>query len=167
MKDIQANNNGKYLIGKKEYSRGELIIIGKEQHPKLFYIARYFGAVLFFNCLFVEIILGIITIVFANVMDETFPIWAFYIPLGIFGILVLVGLLVFILSFLGRSEEKYFRYGYNYVLRKTDYGANDTVVETDMEKNDQKKLRGYKKLVEAGMMTEEEFQKKRDELTFK
>ena len=154
----------KVKIGQKEYTQEELYLIGKEHYPRYYYIFLYFGIIFFFPSLFVEFVIGVITIILYNVMEKDFPIWAFYIPLGVFGFFALTGLIFMIVAIFGRSKRRYIRYGYNYVMKKTENGQNDKVVPTENDEERQRKLERYNRLLKAGAMSQEEYDKNVSEL---
>ena len=90
-----------YTVGNKEYSREQLIAFGKEHYPKFYWIARGLGIIFFLIGLLVMGMIGLVMLILnkAGVFDPDFPIWVFYIPLGVFGLMALAGLICFILSF--------------------------------------------------------------------
>ena len=154
----------KFVIGQKEYTQDELYLIGKEHFPRFYYIPRILGLICLPAFLIIEVILGIITIIFSKTMDEDFPLWAFYIPLIIFGVFILISLLLVVISFFGRSRNRCIRYGYNYVLKQTNNGGNDRVVSTVNQRKNQEELDRYARLLKGGVITQEEFDSKKEEL---
>ena len=97
-------------------------------------------------------------------MDEDFPLWAFYIPLAVFGVFILISLLLVVISFFGRSRNRCIRYGYNYVLKQTNQGSNERVVATVNQRKNQEELDRYARLLKGGVITQEEFDKTKEEL---
>ena len=149
-----------YQIGNKEYTREELYMIGREHYPRLYYIPISIGIIFLCIGLFIELIVGVMTIIFASTMEPDFPIWVFYIPLGVFGLFILVGIILIVVSACGRSKEKYIRYGYNYVLKATDNGQNQNVVRTNKQMVSDEQLARYQRLLKGGVITQEEYDKK-------
>ena len=96
-----------YTIGDKQYSREQLVAFGKEHYPKFYWIARGVGILLLFVGLIVMGMIGIVLIILNAVgvfKDPDFPTWAFYIPLGVFGLIFLAGLICIILSFVNEDS---------------------------------------------------------------
>ena len=150
-----------YQIGNKEYTREELYIIGREHYPRLYYIPISMGIIFLCIGLFIELIVGVMTIIFASTMEPDFPIWVFYIPLGVFGLFILVGIILIVVGACGRSKEKYIRYGYNYVLKATNNGQNQqVVVQTNKQRVDEETLARYQRLLKGGVITQEEYDRK-------
>ena len=154
----------KFAIGQKEYTQDELYLIGKEHFPKFYYIPRILGLICLPVFFFIEAVLGTLTIIFAKTMEDDFPIWAFYIPLIVFGVFLLISLLLVVISFFGRSRNRCIRYGYNYVLKQTNNGENNKVVSTVDQRKNQEELDRYTRLLKGGVITQEEFDKKKEEL---
>ena len=149
-----------YQIGNKKYTREELYMIGREHYPRLYYIPISIGIIFLCIGLFIELIVGVMTIIFASTMEPDFPIWVFYIPLGVFGLFILVGIILIVVGACGRSKEKYIRYGYNYVLKATDNGQNQNVVRTNKQMVSDEQLARYQRLLKGGVITQEEYDKK-------
>ena len=149
-----------YQIGSKEYTREELYMIGREHYPRLYYIPISIGIIFLCIGLFIELIVGVMTIIFASTMEPDFPIWVFYIPLGVFGLFILVGIILIVVGACGRSKEKYIRYGYNYVLKATDNGQNQNVVRTNKQMVSDEQLARYQRLLKGGVITQEEYDRK-------
>ena len=144
-----------YQIGSKEYTREELYMIGREHYPKLYIIPIVLGVIFLCVGLLVDLIVGVITIILANIPDLDIPMWPFFIPLGFLGILMIV------IGACGRSKERYIRYGYNYILKATNNGQNqEVVVKTNKQVVDDETLARYQRLVKGGVITQEEYDKK-------
>lgn len=154
----------KYKIGQKEYSEEELYLLGVENSPKLYLISRIISVVIFPTFFFIEVVLGILTIVFANTMDKDFPLWAFYIPLIIIGSILVLLIFIFIFSFLTKTKKRYIKYGYDYVMKETNNGNNDKIFTVGKEKEKEETLARYERLLKGGVITQEEFDKKKAEL---
>ena len=150
-----------YQIGNKEYTREELYMIGREHYPKLYIIPIVLGIIFLCVGLLVDLIVGVITIILANIPDLDIPMWPFFIPLGFFGLFALAGILMIVIGACGRSKERYIRYGYNYILKATNNGQNqEVVVKTNKQVVDDETLARYQRLLKGGVITQEEYDKK-------
>lgn len=153
-----------YTIGDKQYSKEQLVAFGKEHYPKFYWIARGIGILLLFVGLLVMGMIGIVLIILNAVgvfKDPDFPIWAFYIPLGVFGVIFLSGLICIILSFVGRSEQKYLNYALAYLTKCEAKGQN---VETLLSQKQLDELARNERLLKGGVITQEEFDRRKETL---
>lgn len=150
-----------YQIGSKEYTREELYMIGREHYPKLYIIPITLGIIFLCVGILIELLIGAIIIIFANIPDLDIPMWPFFIPLGFFGIFIIAGILMIVIAACGRSKEKYIRYGYNYILKATNNGQNQqVVVQTNKQRVDDETLARYQRLLKGGVITQEEYDRK-------
>lgn len=161
-----------YTVGDKIYSREQLIAFGKEHYPKFYWISRGIGIFLMFLGLIVMAILGFVMLILNATgvfADPEFPTWVFFIPLGVFGSIFLAGLICFILSFVGRTEEKYINHALAY-LTKYDLKINnednkeDVVTEKLLTTDEKEKLARYERLFKGGVISEEEYKEKVEEI---
>ena len=153
-----------YTIGDKQYSKEQLVAFGKEHYPKFYWIARGVGILLLFVGLIVMGMIGIVLIILNAVgvfKDPDFPTWAFYIPLGVFGLIFLAGLICIILSFVGRSEQKYLNHALAYLTKCEARGQN---VETLLSQKQLDELARNERLLKGGVITQEEFDRRKEEL---
>ena len=150
-----------YQIGSKEYTREELYMIGREHYPKLYIIPITLGIIFLCVGILIELLIGAIIIIFANIPDLDIPMWPVFIPLGFFGIFIIAGILMIVIAACGRSKEKYIRYGYNYILKATNNGQNQqVVVQTNKQRVDDETLARYQRLLKGGVITQEEYERK-------
>ncbi len=161
-----------YTVGDKEYSREQLIAFGKQHYPRFYWIARGIGIMLLLISLLVMGLIGLVMFILnkAGVFDPDFPIWVFYIPLGFFGLVALAGLICFILSFVGRTEQKYINHALAY-LTKVDLkeealapNAEKAKVEKILSERDKETLARYDRLLKGGVISQEEYEAKRREI---
>ena len=161
-----------YTVDNKEYSREQLIAFGKEHYPKFYWIARGLGIVFFLVGLLVMGMIGLVMLILnkAGVFDPDFPIWVFYIPLGVFGLMALAGLICFILSFVGRTEQKYINHALAYLTKvelKEEALAPNTEkakAERILSQRDKETLARYDRLLKGGVISQEEYEVKRREI---
>lgn len=158
--------NKTYTINGKEYSKEQLIVIGKQHYPKFNLIPRFVGIILFFVGLLVCGLLGIVLLIL-NVSgvftDPEFPIWVFFIPLGIFGTLVLAGIICFICSFIRKSDEAYIQHAIKYITKLQLNNKNIDINQT-LSPRDQETLTRNERLLKGGVITQEEFDKRKEAL---
>ncbi len=154
----------KYIVGDKEYSREQLIAFGEENNPRLYWIPRMLGIILMFSGLLISSLIGIVMLILhiTGVFDDpTFPIWVFFIPLGVFGSVFLAGMICFVASFAANTEERYIRYALAYLTKhnKTLSGG-----DTLLSKRDSEALKRYERLLQGGVISQEEYDKKVNEI---
>ena len=160
----------KYTVGDKEYSREQLIAFGKEHYPRFYWIARGIGIILFFVGLLVMAIIGIVMLILNSVgvfADSEFPTWVFFIPLGVFGGLALAGIICFVLSFVGRTEQKYINHALAYLTKyelKQDIKGDKPIENKILSERDREALARYDRLLKGGVISQEEYEEKRREI---
>ena len=158
-----------YTVGDKTYSREQLIAFGKEHYPKFYWIPRILGIIFMFSALFIMMLIGIVMLIlhFTGVLSEPdFPIWAFFIPLGVFGLFFIAGLITFIVSFVGRTEEKYISHALEYITKVELKQGKGSIKETDiiLSERDREALARYDRLLKGGVISQEEYEEKRKEI---
>ena len=159
-----------YTVGDKTYSREQLIAFGKEHYPKFYWIPRVLGIIFMFFSLLMIMLIGIVLLIlhFTGVLSEPdFPIWAFFIPLGVFGLFFLSGLICFIVSFVGRTEEKYITHALEYITKvELKQGSVDINNKADilLSERDRETLARYDRLLRGGVISQEEYEEKRQEI---
>ena len=161
-----------YTVGDKAYSREQLIAFGKEHYPKFYWISRGVGIFLMFLGLIVMAILGFVLLIlnFAGVFeDPDFPSWVFFIPFGVFGSIALAGIICFVLSFVGRTEEKYINHALAYLtkhdLKINEVNSNPQEVNKLLTTDEKEKLARYERLLKGGVISQEEYEQKVEEIT--
>lgn len=153
-----------YIVGDKQYSREQLIAFGKEHDPRLYWITRIIGIFLMSGALFLAFLVGIamlILYVIGVFKDPSFPIWVFYIPLGLFASIFLAGMICFILSFVNKNEERYIKYALSYL---TNHHITLDDKESCLSTRDLQALERYERLLKGGVISQEEYEQKRKEL---
>ena len=153
--------NDRYTIYDKQYSKEQLIVLGKERYPKLYWIPRTIGIIFLFVGILMCGLLGItlLTLNLAGVFDDPqFPFWIFYIPFGVFGVWFLIGLICFIASFIGRTEKAYINHAIKYL---NQVGPN---VDYVLCERDQRELDRSERLFKAGVITQEELEKRKNDI---
>ena len=156
----------KYVIKDKEYSRDALIEYGRNARPGVFWIPRMLGIIFMGAGLFIMALIGITMFILnaTGVFSEPdFPVWVFFIPLGVFGLYTLVGLLLFIFSFVGHTEERYIKYAIRYLNKH-----HKTLCNSDQERllspRDVRTLERYDRLLKGGAISQEEYDRKKKEI---
>ena len=158
-----------YIVSDKTYSREQLIAFGKEHYPKFYWIPRILGIIFMFSALFIMMLIGIAMLILyctGVFNDPDFPIWAFYIPLGVFGLFFIAGLICFIASFLGRTEEKYINHALEYITKVELNEGKGSIKETDiiLSERDREALARYDRLFKGGVISQEEYEEKKKEI---
>lgn len=167
----------KYVIGEKEYTREELLIFGKQHYPKFYMIKRGVGLGVFgIFGLMAGMFIGM-GISYAKMWEEDFNepapgVSIYYVMAIIFGVFALAGLMVFFISFVPLPDENYIKHAIDYY---TKLDANTKAREARLQRNqananrkeenkDISQLLKYKELLDAGIITQEEFDAKKKEL---
>ena len=156
-----------YIIGDKTYSKEQLIAFGKEHYPKFYWITRGIGIFLLFLAFLVCSIIGIVMLILnaTGVFTEDFPIWAFYIPLGVFGFIGVSGIICIIVSCFGRNHEKYLNHALAYLTKANlKQEHNKQKVDPLLSKRDIETLNRYERLYKGGVISKEEYEEKRKEI---
>ena len=147
-----------YKIFDKEYSKEQLIVLGKERYPKLYWIPRTIGIIFLFVGILMCGLLGISLLIlnFAGVFDNPeFPFWVFYISFGVFGLWFLIGLICFVASFIGRTEKAYINHAIKYLNQV------GPTVDYVLCERDQRELDRNERLFKAGVISQEELEKRK------
>lgn len=156
-----------YTINDKEYSREQLIAFGKEHYPKLYWIPRVLGFIFSFVALLVILVLVLVYFILdkAGAIDPEFPTWVFFIPGGMFGIFFLVGVILIVVSCIGRSDEKYIRHAISYITKAQINNQNPNIqTNKPLHQQDIETLERYGRLLKGGVISQEEYDKKKAEL---
>ena len=158
-----------YNVNGKEYSREQLLAFGKEHYPKLYWIPRFLGFLFAFVALIVLGLLGLVYIILdkAGAIDADFPTWVFFIPSGFFGIFFLAGLVLIIVSYIGRSEQKYINHALNYLTKHELNNEPTPEMQKSnriLDQQDMERLARYERLLKGGVITQEEYDRKRAEI---
>lgn len=153
---MEENNN--FVLGNKEYTDQELLLIGREYYPKKFWIKRGIGLGLMLLGLLCAIPLPFLfTMQIPDYPGAELTILYYKIALIISGTGCLIpGIVLTILSFIPEKDITYIQYAKRYLTK-----AFDREVKNEFRKMDQ--LKKYKKLLDAGVISQEEFDNKKKE----
>lgn len=153
-----------YIIGDKEYTREQLIRFGKEHYPKFYWIPRGIG-------IGFMVIGGILFLAYSPMIFSEYAVYLVGLDIFLFFIFM-AGLISFFVSYNPLPEEKYFKHAVDY-LNKQD--LNMKIRASKIQKRDERyaekenshnvdQLLKYKKLLDEGVITQEEFDQKKKEL---
>ena len=153
---MEENNN--FVLGNKEYTNQELLLIGREYYPKKFWIKRGIGLGLLLLALLSAIPLPFLfTMKVPDYPGAEFTILSYKIALIISTAACLIpGIVLTILSFIPEKDITYINYAKRYLTK-----AFDREVKKEFKKMDQ--LKRYKKLLDSGVISQEEFDNKKKE----
>lgn len=144
----------RFVLDNKEYSNQELLLIGQEYYPKAFWIKRGIGLGL--------MLIGILCIIplpFLFYFDpSSFPggeLVLLYYKIG-FSVsaaaCLIPGIVVTAISFIPEKDITYIEYAKRYLIK---------VYNRELKNDEHRKisqLKEYKKLLDAGAITQEEFE---------
>ena len=159
-----------YTVNGKEYSREQLLAFGKQHYPRLYWIPRSLGFILGFVSLLVLALLGLVYIILdkAGAITPDFPTWIFFIPVGLFGFMFLVALVLIIVSCVGRSEQKYIDHALNYLTKHQLEGESAPEIQQKakriLDQQDMERLARYERLLKGGVITQEEYDRRKAEI---
>ena len=162
-----------YKAGDKEYTREELIAFGKQHYPKFYMIPRGVGIGFFFLFGTIALIFIFEGVAFAKTFDDDSAASSmFYIYGIVFLIFAIIGLIVFFTSFKPIPEENYLKHAIDYYNKQyANQKAREARIQQNKERNsrneeyrDVSQLLKYKALLDAGIITQEEYEKKKKEL---
>ena len=162
-----------YIIGGKEYTREELLEFGKKRYPKFYWIKRGIGIGLM-------AIFGISAISFLIIAislyghtedpDDWLKIGEYVLRMSIIsacvcGLLFLGALVLFIISFVEKNDEQYIKRAVNYYKRQAANEAYRKAEEVAKQEEDEiNTLIKYKRQRDAGEISQEEYEAKKNEL---
>lgn len=158
-------------IGDKEYSRDELLEFGKQHYPKFYWIFRGVGlGLIFVGILTASIYLSAFLMVGMEPGSNTLIM--FYLIVIPFAIIAVVGAIMFGISFKKRPDEAYIKHAIDYYTkldannraREARIKARDERVAQKQENKDISQLLKYKELLDAGVITQEEFEQHKKKL---
>ena len=164
-------NDKKIIIGEKEYRREELLEFGKQHYPKFYWIYRGSGLGLISIGLMTALIYTLVAIAFKDKFDERF-VWINYSIAISFGLMAIAGIVLFIVSFKKKPDEAYIKHAIDYYTKlDANLKARDARIKAREERIAKKEenknineLLKYKKLLDAGVITQEDYDKKKEEL---
>lgn len=149
-------NEEKIIIGEKEYTREELLLFGMQHYPKFYWIYRGVGLGLLATALMLAVIA--IPLIIVN-----YPyFWIYFILAAPF---LITAIVLIAISFKKQPDENYIKHAVDYYTRVDARNkARQVKVTQRKEKEDVSQLLKYKKLLDAGVITEEEYENKKKEL---
>lgn len=163
--------NNTYRVGNKEYTKEQLVALGKLKYPKLYWIPRVLGIIfLLVSILVCLLLLGVILILNAvGVFDDPeFPKWVFAIPFGLFGGIGVGGIICIVVSCLGRSKQTYIDHALAYLTKVEINTVNskddEQKVERILSEEENERLKRNERLLKGGVISEEEYEKRRKEI---
>ena len=165
-----TDSNVVITYGETTYSKEQLIAFGKEHYPRFYLIPRFVGIILLSVALLVTSLLGLVMLILklTGVFDDpNFPIWVFFIPLGLFILLGISGIICIVVSFIKKSDEKYINHALAYLTKRDILLANKSEKEKEemlLSKQDKETLERYNRLLKGGVISQEEYDKKKEEL---
>lgn len=151
-----------FQVGEKTYNNEELFQIGKLHFPKRYWIKRGIGIALWVVALEYSVSIPFTTIFWAFQIDNPARAIVLVLIFSPLAILFVAGLIMFILSFRPEARDVYIDYGKKYLSKQE---ANSKARDIKLERRRYKELANYKKLLDRGVITQEEFDKKKEELT--
>ena len=155
-------DNNTFNTDNKEYSREELIRIGKEHRSKKFWITRGVGLGLIlvgFTNLLSYVVNGVIYLCIHNGALLALGI-VYLVIAGIFLLMMVAGLIVVLISFKKRPDDEYIQNAEVYLNKMQ---IRDQRIAAKKEANNLKMMLRYKKLLDAGVITQEEYDTKKKE----
>lgn len=164
-------SNNKITIGDKEYTREELLEFGKQHYPKFYWITRGAGIGLMLIGVVSALVYVSIFLTFGSTDRGTPVLSMFYLITIPFAFMALIGVVLFGISFRKRPDEDYIKHAVDYytklnanrVARESKIKAREEKVARKEEQKDISQLIKYKELLDAGIITQEEFDKKKQE----
>ena len=158
-----------YEVNGKLYSKEQLIALGKQQYPKLYWIPRIVGIILLFVSLLMcaLLLIPIFVLTKTGVFDDPdFPKWVFAIPYGLFGGIGIGGIICIVVSCLGRSKQTYIDHALAYLTKQEIRTINnkDGRVERVLTQDEIETLERNERLLKGGVITQEEYDRRRKEI---
>ena len=153
---MEENNN--FVLGNKEYTNQELLLIGREYYPKKYWIKRGIGLGLLLLALLCAIPLPFLfTMKAPDYPGGEYVLVYYRVALIISVVACLIpGIVLTILSFVPEKDITYINYAKRYLTK-----AFDRETKKEFKKMDQ--LKRYKKLLDSGVISQEEFDNKKKE----
>ena len=146
-----------FSLNGKIYTREELIEIGREHYPKFYWVTRGIGiGLMTIGVLTALVFLAVIATAGYGKIPNTF-----YPLMTGFCVISVIGVILFGVSFKKESDETYINHAERYLTRLSLVNERRSKI---VEKDNVEQLLNYKKLLDAGVITQEEFDKKKKEL---
>ncbi len=152
-----------YTIGDKEYTREELLEFGKEHYPKFYWIYRGVGI----GLMFVGIISALCFLI-PSLIYKDIDLTVYYAGMITFFIVALIGATLFAVSFVKRPDADYINHAIRYYekvnAKQIKSEEKQKIRTTKKENGEVDLLLKYKELLDSGVITQEEFDKKKKEI---
>ena len=161
---------GKYIIGEQEYSREELLSFGRQHYPRFYWIKRGVGLGLMFFGFLLAVIFVISGYLSNNIPSDNpnvidYVKWYFYGSAIVAGVTGLVGVVLVIISFKPLPDESYIKHAIDYYTRlEANQKRREARLSQRKENKDVNQLLKYKKLLDSGAISQEEYDEKKKEL---
>ena len=158
-----------YEVNGKIYTKEQLIALGRQKYPKLYWIPRVLGIIFLLIGLLVCALMGGIMLILNAVGvfdDPTFPKWVFAIPFGLFGGIAIGGIICIVVSCLGRSNQTYLDHALAYLTKVEVSSVNDENghVERVLSEREVETLARNKRLLDGGVISQEEYERRNKEV---
>lgn len=158
----------KFVVEDREYTREELLIFGQQHYPKFYWIKRGVGLWLMSLGIMgalICVVLGISVSLNSNLPNSQNDAIGWYIGTAPFAVLVIAGIILIALSFKKLPDESYIKHAKDYLNKEAlRRKQRETRNAQRQEKQDVNQLIKYKKLLDAGVITQEEYEAKKKEL---
>ena len=159
-------NDEKVLIGDKEFTRDELLAFGKCHYPKFYWIPRGIG-IGFMSSGFIAVSLLILFAIINHsfIKENNMINWALWIEVIAAASVAIAGVICYIVSFKKQPDENYIKHATDYYTRvDANKKAREKRLAERKEKQEVAQLLKYKKLYDAGAITQEEYENKKKEI---
>ena len=156
-------NQDKILIGEKEFTRDELLAFGRSHYPKFYWIPRGIG-IGFMATGFIAIsLLLLFAIINQDFLSKSNTInWYLWSEIIIFASIGIAGVVSYIISFKKQPDENYIKHAVDYYTRlDLNIKAREKRLAERKEKQEVAQLLKYKKLYDAGAISQEEYKNKK------
>ena len=155
----------KFVVEDREYTREELLIFGQQHYPKFYWIKRGIGLGLLSFGIMSVLILVVLGIAFSLNPQSKNATIAMFVSTAPFVVLIIAGIILIALSFKKLPDESYIKHAKDYLNKEAlRRKQRETRNAQRQEKQDVNQLIKYKKLLDAGVITQEEYEAKKKEL---
>ena len=153
-----------YTFGGKQYTENELFEFGKEHYPKFYWIPRGVGIGLMMIGVISATIYAAMAVTFQSKTGEHSTDSIFYTITIIFAVIAFIGAFLFAWSFKKQPRQVYINHAIEYLTRlNAKQVARKEKIQKAEERNSVKQILEYKQLLDAGIISQEEFDKKKQE----
>ena len=161
----------KYTYCGREMTAEELLEFGKAHYPKFYWIKRGIGIGIMSTFGIAAISLAFASKSYYEWYQSDHRDFLLYASQGeligavVCGLFAVVGLILFSLSFIPLPDEKYIKHAIDYYTKlEARNSRNQARRDAKQEKEDVSALLKYKQLLDAGVITQEEFDAKKKEI---